>query len=227
MISLWLASAFFVAIHLLISGTRLRVLLVGRIGLQPYLGLFSLLSLVGIVWMSMSYARAPYTELWSPPGWLAHSALYLVLVAYFFVVVGLTTPTPTSVGTESLLDKEEPAVGILRITRHPFLMGVALWAAIHLAVNGDVASFSFFGTLLVVAALGPLAIDHKRARDYPESWPRFREATSILPFVAIVRGRNRFVADELGWWRLLLAAATYMLGLGLHERIFGVSPFPS
>jgi protein-S-isoprenylcysteine O-methyltransferase Ste14 len=45
--------------------------------------------------------------------------------------------------------------GIVRVTRHPFLIGVGLWAVVHLVANGDVASFIFFGAFAVTALADP------------------------------------------------------------------------
>ncbi|MDZ4320983.1 MAG: NnrU family protein, partial [Phenylobacterium sp.] len=58
MIQLTAAAAFFVLIHLLISGTRVRDTLVGRMGEGVYMGLFSLLSVAGLTWMIMAYGEA-------------------------------------------------------------------------------------------------------------------------------------------------------------------------
>lgn len=66
-----------------------------------------------------------------------------MLVAFFFVVLAFTTPNPTAVGGEALLAQKEPAKGIQRITRHPFLWGVAVWSFTHLILNGDLASVIF------------------------------------------------------------------------------------
>ena len=57
------------------------------------------------------------------------------------VVIGLTTPNPTAVAQEGRVG--QPPRGIVRITRHPFLTGVGLWALLHLISNGDVASLVF------------------------------------------------------------------------------------
>src|SRR5262245_10865182 len=127
--SLVLAAAFFVGIHVFVSGTSLRGTIVSRIGERAFLGAFSLASLAGIVWLSRAYASAPWVGLWQPPAGLRVVALVLVPLAFVFVVVGLTTPSPTVVGGEAraLADRADPARGILRVTRHPFLWGVALW----------------------------------------------------------------------------------------------------
>src|ERR1700738_5279716 len=54
--------------------------------------------------------------------------------------------------------------GIVRVTRHPFLTGVGLWALVHLIGNGDVASLFFFATWAIVALAGTASIDAKRRR---------------------------------------------------------------
>ena len=221
MTSLTLACLYFLAIHFGISGTRMRDGLVARLGLGPYLGLFSLLSVAGIVWMSRAYAGAPYVETWGQLHALQPAVAPLMLLAFVFVVVGLTTPNPTAVGADGLLTGEEPAVGILRVTRHPFLMGSALWALSHFVVNGDVASALFFGSLAVLASLGPLSIDHRKTRLDVDGWPQYASVTSVVPFAAIATGRNRFALGEWGWWRIGLAVALYVGTLYSHGAVFG------
>jgi uncharacterized membrane protein len=226
MISLVLACAFFVGIHVFISGTRLRDSLVAQIGEQGFRGLFSLLSLVGMVWMCWAYGHAPTIELWGKTNAFRPLALGLVLLAFLFVGIGLTTPSPTAVGGESQLDQAEPARGILRITRHPFLWGVALWAFTHLILNGDAASFVLFGAVLALALVGPASIDAKRQRAFAGKWGRFAAVTSNVPFAAIIEGRNVLRIDELGLWRVGVGLTLFVVLLFSHRWLFGVSPFP-
>ena len=148
-----------------------------------------------------------------------------MLPAFLLVVIGLTTPNPTAVAQEGLADR--PPQGIVRITRHPFLVGVALWAGLHLVSNGDLASLLFFGALLIIAAAGTVSIDAKRRRALGGSaWDVFASRTSIVPFAAILGGRNTFVAQEIGWWRPAAGLVAYALMLGGHAHIIGVSPYP-
>ena len=146
------ACFLFFAIHIFISGTPLRALLVGAIGEQPYRGLFSLVTLGAVVWMGFAFAATKNTEfLWAAPAWLPHAGGLIMALAFLFAVIGIATPNPTSVQQEGLLKKgDEAAKGIVRITRHPFLWGVTIWAAFHIAANGDRASLVFFGTFLIV-----------------------------------------------------------------------------
>ena len=226
MASLLLAAATFLALHVVVSGTRLRDAIVGTIGDGPYRGLFALASLAIIVWMARAYAGAAELPLWQAPRSLQWLAVLLGLPAALLVAVGLTTPNPTTAGAESLLAEGVPVRGIVRVTRHPFLAGVAIWAFAHLLVNGDTASIVLFGTLLSLALLGPRLIDAKRARAYGERWAAFAAQTSVLPFAAIAAGRNRFVVYEIGTWRLLLGAVAYVALLAGHRWLIGVPALP-
>lgn len=220
MTALVLASAFFVGIHIFVSGTRLRDRLVDSLGEGPYRTAFSVASAAGLFAMAWTYNRAPYLELWGSPAGLRHLAALLMAPATFLVVAGLTTRNPTAVGAERLAARGP--VGIVKLTRHPFLWGVALWALAHLLANGDVASLVFFASFFALAHVGPRLIDAKRARKDPQGWAAFAAQTSATPF----RGPPRPSLAEIGWWRIGLSVVVYLaLVLWLHEAVIGVAPF--
>jgi uncharacterized membrane protein len=224
MYSLIAASVFFLLIHFGVSGTRLRDVLVARIGTGPYRGAFALASIVGLVWMSSAYGRAPAVDLWGQLIGLRPLAFVLVFIAFLFVGIGLATPSPTRVGMESTLTQGTDSVrGVVRITRHPFLWGVGLWAFVHLIVNGDLASLILFGSLLLLALVGTAFIDAKRRRNFGDQWSRFAQATSNVPFAAIATGRNQLgpALREIGILRSVIATLAYVLVLIFHGRLFG------
>ncbi len=225
MVSLLLAGLFFVAVHIGVAGTTLRDRLVAAMGERGYTILFSVASIGGIAWLVAAYNRADYVELWGQPNWWKLVADVLMLPAFMLVVIGLATPNPTAVAQADLA--KQPPAGIVRVTRHPFLVGVALWATLHLVANGDAASVLFFGALLVTALAGPASIDAKRRRKLgPATWDAFARQTSIVPFGAIAAGRNTLDAGQIGWWRIGLGVLAYVLFIGGHRHIIGVSPFP-
>ena len=223
--SLLLAGIFFAGIHLGIAGTTVRDRATAALGESAYMVAFSLASVVGLAWIVAAYNRAPYIATWGMLEWWKPFAIISMLPASLLVVIGLTTPNPTSVAQEGRL--AQPPQGIVRVTRHPFLTGVGLWALVHLIGNGDVASLVFFATWAVVALAGTVSIDRKRRRLMGAAWEPFAAQTSVVPFAAVAAGRNRFRLREIGAWRWGIAVVAYALMLGGHSHIIGVSPFPA
>jgi uncharacterized membrane protein len=224
-LSLLLAAIFFAGIHLGVAGTTIRDRAIAALGQSGYRVAFSIATVVGLTWLVMAYNRAPYVVTWGMLEWWKPFAIILMLPASLLVVIGLTTPNPTAVAQENRL--AQPPQGIVRVTRHPFLTGVGLWALVHLIGNGDVASLVFFAVWAVVALAGTVSIDRKRRRLLDEAWEPFAAQTSIVPFAAIVAGRNRFSPGEIGVWRWGAAVIVYVLMLVGHADVLGVSPFPA
>jgi uncharacterized membrane protein len=223
--SLAAAAIAWVAFHIGVSGTGLRRVLVSRIGEGPFRGLFVLASIALLFWLGTAYGSAgPIALLWQAPRWLVVAGMWLLLPATLLLVCSLSQPNPTSVRGKRALEAEEPAVGILRITRHPMLWAFALWAVVHLVALGTVAAAWLAGAILVTALAGMPSLDAKYARRNPERWPRFAAATSIVPFVAIAQGRNRVVWREIGWWRPWLSVVLWGALIALHPLAFEVNP---
>lgn len=225
------AAAVFLGIHLLIAGTKVRDAITGAIGERAYLGLFSLASIAVIIWLVMAYNAAQPTAnnvvLYNLGQGVHDLGIPIVALAFFLGVQGFFIPNPTSVGQESAVAKESAIQGVARITRHPFLWGVALWAAFHLAANGDLASIILFGTFLALSIFGTFSIDAKRKRKLGAAWDAFAAKTSNIPFAAVFAGRNSLKWGELFGWRFLIAAAIFLIVLFAHARVIGVSPFPN
>ncbi|HVY84772.1 MAG TPA: NnrU family protein [Caulobacterales bacterium] len=226
-----LALAAFVLLHIGVSATGLRALVVKRIGEGPYRGLFSLASLALLVWLIVAYGamrRDPAdplnTHFWSPPETLRYATYVFVFLGFVLGVSGLLTPGPTTAGFESALKKAEPAKGVLRITRHPFLWGVALWAAGHLLINGERFAVMLFGALGFMALMGTRSIDRKRQARDPEHWARFAAVTSNVPFAAIFQGRNSLRIGEF-WWRAFAAMIAFAAVGYFHGALIGVPAF--
>ena len=230
MINLVAAALVFVLFHLLVSGTRLRDAAVGTLGQGAYMGLYSLASVAGLAWLIFAFGGArsdpASAVLWSSAPALRWVQLVLQFLALMLVVPGLATPNPTSVAQQGLLERPDAVKGMLRITRHPFLWGVAIWAFGHLLVNGDVAGLVLFGSLLALALFGTVSIDAKRKRALGDKWDAFATQTSSVPFAAILAGRQKLNIGEIGWWRLALGVAVYAVLLAVHPYAFGVSPMP-
>ena len=204
------ATAAFLLTHFATS-TPLRPALVRAIGEWPYRGLYSVIAFVTLVWMIWAYAQAPREALlWTPLRLLPVAVMPL---AFILIVCGYWR-NPTLVGAEKLLKSEDPARGMIRITRHPLMWGIMLWAGAHVLARADLKSIIFFGGFLVLAALGTVLMD-ARKKSYAD-FQRFAAMTSNVPFVAVAQGRNHIVWREIGWLRPALGLAVFAGVLFFH-----------
>lgn len=124
----------FVGIHALPMRPALRAPLRERLGELPYKAVFSLISLIGLVLIVHGYgaARAAGPALvYSPPVWLLHVTL-LLMIPVFILLVAAYAPTGH----------------IKAKLKHPMVLAVKIWAFAHLLANGDIASVVLFGGFL-------------------------------------------------------------------------------
>jgi uncharacterized membrane protein len=224
MAQLLVAAIVWTAAHVGLSGTRLRDATVARLGERGFRGIFSLISVALIVWLVVAYAHADTWIVWVGPDWFRYVVVILMLPTLMLFAGSLTARNPTLVGVEGAGAPQ--AVGITRITRHPMLVAFAIWAGLHVLANGDIASILFFGAFLVTALAGMPSIDAKLERRAPDVWTSFLRETSIVPFAAILQGRNRLALGELGWKGPLGGLLLWALLLLFHATLFGGSPLP-
>ncbi|MDO9092344.1 MAG: NnrU family protein [Rubrivivax sp.] len=109
-----------------------------RLGEGPFKGVYSLLSLLGLVLIVWGYglARQQPVLLWVPPVWTRHLAALLTLPAFVMLAAS-----------------QLPANSIKAKLRHPMVLGVKIWALAHLLSNGMLADVVLFGSFLVWAVL--------------------------------------------------------------------------
>ena len=225
--SLTIAALVFLAIHIG-SSTKLRGILVARLGEPAWMAVFSALSLAAIVWLVWSYAALPPMEPLAQPHpaarWIAN---VLMPIAFLFVVPGLLTPNPSVVGQGNVLRMGDAGVGINAVTRHPFFWGVTIWAAAHLLNNLQPGDLVFFGSLGLLALVGTVAVDRKKRRQLGADWLAYEARTSNLPFAAIIQNRATLSLRSIGWWHVTIALLAWLVLLVLHPWLFGVSPLPA
>jgi uncharacterized membrane protein len=221
------AVLLFVFSHLGMATSAARGTLVRRLGEWGYLGFYSVVALATFAWMVAAFAAAPDARLWQAPTALRHLALSLVFLAVVLVVAGYTKANPTAVMLDRL--PGDPCRGVTRVTRHPVLWGIALWAGAHLLANGDLAALVLFSGMAVLAVAGTFLIDRRRRFQGGAAWRALEARTSNVPFAAIRDGRAGAgvgqALAEIGWWRLALGAIVYALLLAVHPWIAGVPAF--
>jgi uncharacterized membrane protein len=221
LISLIVSGLAFHGSHLALSSSRLRGQVREQIGERGFLLLYSALALVTFLWFVVSFVQAPIVPLWNAAPWARWLAIVLMPVASLLLVCGYSTPNPTAVGMERRAAADDPAPGILRVTRHPIMWAIGLWALVHLVANGDLAALLFFGSLAALALGGTVMIDRKKRLALGTNWPRLAEVTSNVPFAALLTRRTGLRLGEIGLSRLLAGLLLYAVLLLAHPLYTG------
>lgn len=144
--------ALFFATHsVAIVNEPWRNAMVARLGLGPWKGLYSLVSIAGFLLIVKGYAaaRADPIVLYTPPGWLAHLALLLMLIVFPLL---LATYLPGRIKTRA---------------KHPLLSATKFWALAHLFANGTLADVLLFGGFLLWAGVDRISVKHRAPRAVP------------------------------------------------------------
>jgi uncharacterized membrane protein len=100
-------------------------------------------------------------------------------------------------------------------------MFLAMWGVAHMLGNGTVGDVAFFGSFVAVGLIGPYHMDARLKREKGEKFVDFCRRTSVLPFGAILRGRNRLEIDELSFPLAAIAVAVFAALVFFHGRFFG------
>ena len=126
----------FLGVHLVPALPTVRGRLVARLGEQRYKGVFSLVSFAGIALIIAGYAYAPRGERLFPSSQTAImiAPYAITLASVLFAAANLRGHTR-------------------RLLKHPMLLGLSIWAAVHLAANGDERGTLVFGSFLAYAVI--------------------------------------------------------------------------
>jgi uncharacterized membrane protein len=174
-----LGLAVFIGAHVLVTLREHRAGVIARLGEGRYKGLFSLVSLLGIILIGYGFARyraAGYIDVWYPPAWTRHVTDLLVWPAIVCVVAAYIPGD------------------IKRLLKHPMLVGVKLWALAHLISNGDLGSIVLFGSILAWAVFDRISLKRRSDPGAPP-FPTGGRGNDVL---AVVLGTLLYLA--LGFW---------------------------
>ena len=222
--SLICATALFLGMHWIISGSPLRNPIVAAIGEKPFKLIFSITIAASITWMAIAYGDAKYQPTWGTADALKPASLVLIALSFVMIFLGVFS---NNANTNMSAQPDEIEVrGIVRITRHSAVFGLGLWGLGHFIVNGDIASHIFFGSFAFQGLIAPLNMDRKFSRRYGQAWEQYCAKTSYLPFGAILSGRNRLVLNEINWIAALSGLLVFALFFYFHTSWFGVAAYP-
>jgi uncharacterized membrane protein len=147
---------------------------------------------------------------------MTHLCSLLMLFAFILLFCGFANPSPlgmSSVKTEAL--------GILRITRHPMNMSFALFGLAHILTNRYLEEWVFYLGFVIYGILSSIHQDGKKARQGGINFQSFLETTSILPFAAVISGKQPFKPGEISKKGFLIAIVVTVVVRVLHPSVRG------
>jgi uncharacterized membrane protein len=216
---LWAA---FTATHVGLASARVATGLRARIGEGPFLGLYSLVALACFAPLVRVYSANRHSGPWLwevPLGPGLRAALYAgISFGLVLAMCAFLRPSPAA-----MRPGPGEVRGAYRVTRHPFVLGLALVWALHMLPNASTADLAFFGGF---AAFSLLAAAHQDARKraaeraLPEAervYTRFGADSPFLPFTGRATLRGLREIPPLAW-ALGLAAA--LLIRALHGSLW-------
>jgi uncharacterized membrane protein len=207
--------------HIGLSARGVRQSLVARLGPRGFQAVYSVISLATFVPLVRAYFghRHAGPLLWNLGAAAVPWGLAMVLASVGMACLVASFLQPSPVGIAPV---KAEARGMMRITRHPLFCAFALWGLGHAIVNGYLGDVLFFGGFVVFSLVGALHQDARKRRDEGERLAEFYAQTSVLPFGAILAGRNRLVVEEVPWLGLLIGLVAAVAIYLLHPRLFGV-----
>jgi uncharacterized membrane protein len=221
-IAIWAVS--FLASHLIISSSAVRPRLIAAVGEGPYRGIYSLVAIGTLVALIYEFGHNKHAGpmLWylraiPPLRWLTW---ILMLAALILFVGGFITPNP---GGMTPGGSKEPR-GVLKITRHPTLVGFGLFGIAHMLMNGWAGDVIFFGMFPALAIIGGMHQDARKLRELGDSYRELMAKTSLAPFGALVSGRVRWTSGDTPWAAIGAGVVLTIAILALHPTLFGGNP---
>ncbi|WP_052128797.1 NnrU family protein [Neosynechococcus sphagnicola] len=196
-----------------------------RIGPRLYRLCFALVSLPLATVLVIYFFNHRYDglQLWQVQGLPGIKPTVWVLSAISFLFLYPATFNLLEIAAIQKPEVHLYETGIIRISRHPQMVGQVIWCLAHTLWIGS--------TFMVLTSLGLILHhlfgvwhgDRRLQARYGKSFETLRSRTSILPFLALFQGRQTFVWQEflrpsylgvflfiglLGWAHPLLMRAT-------------------
>lgn len=148
-------------------------------------------------------------------GWVHSLAWVTNFLSFLFLY-------PSVYNLKEVAAVEKPKVhlwetGVIRITRHPQYVGQVMWSAAHLAMVGTSFTALTMALLILHHYFACWNGDRRLEDQYGEDFLKIKERTSVVPFKAIVEGRQVLPPD---YWKELVRAPLVLISVGTIGAYF-------
>jgi uncharacterized membrane protein len=169
-----------------------------KIGARAYRVIFALVSLTLATIMLIYFFNHRYDGiiLWNVQGIAGIATLISIVTAISFVFLYPATFNLLEVAAIQKPQVHLYETGIIRISRHPQMVGQVLWCLAHGLWIGS--------SFMVVTCLGLIAHhlfgvwhgDRRLEARYGEEFVKIKHRTSVMPFVAVIQGKQQIKWQE-------------------------------
>jgi uncharacterized membrane protein len=201
----WLTSSHLVMLGLLLGfavahsgGAALRPWGESKVGARLYRVFFALVSIPFATVLIIYFFNHRYDgwQLWNLQGSAEVKAIVWILSFISFIFLYPATFNLLEIAAIAKPEVHLYETGIIRITRHPQMIGQVIWCIAHTLWLGT--------TFTIVTSLGLIAHhlfavwhgDRRLYKRYGEAFETVKARTSILPFAAIIDGRQALTWEE-------------------------------
>ncbi|MEM8878078.1 MAG: NnrU family protein [Pseudomonadota bacterium] len=192
MIVMVVGMVVFLGIHSARIIPGLRANLVQTFGEMAYKGIYSILSLIGLIfiWRGYSMAReAGQPLLYYPPLWLTHLTLLLMAIALICFAAAYVPGR------------------IKAALKHPMLVSIKIWALAHLLANGELHSIVLFGGFLAWAVVDRISVKRRERAGLAVPFTLPADTPPANDLIAVVIGATAYVAILLWLHPILFGVA--------------------
>lgn len=184
MIQLAGACIAFVGGHFVLSGP-LRAPLVKALGEPLFLLIYSLAAFATLGWVAVAFQRTgPQPGLWDGNQYLPWLiASLLTWLALVLLIASLDRNPALPRVKIAGLSARKPW-GAFRVTRHPMMMGFALWGLGHLIVAPNARTGLVAGSIVVLALGGSALQDRRKLAANSREWGVWVQRTRFWPQVS-------------------------------------------
>lgn len=211
LLRLALACAAFVGSHFLLSGP-LRRPVMRWLGEKPFMAFYSLVAFTTLGWAIFAFDRAPPAPaLWDGTAILPWVLASLLTIVATVLLLGSFSGNPALPAANLAGLSARKPWGIFRVTRHPMMMGIALWALSHILVAPTPRTVLFHLSLIALALGGAAMQDRRKLARNNREWSAWMARTRFWPnWRAMGSIATLWAAGLLAW--LVVTAAHLWLG---------------
>ena len=156
--------------------------------------------------------------------WNLQGNNYVFFIVWILTAISFIFLYPATYNLLEIPSLKKPKIriystGIMRITRHPQAIGQIIWCIAHSLWIGTsftlITSFGLICHHLFAIWHGDKRLEFK----FGDEFYRYREKTSIIPFLAIIDGRQEFKFKEYFKWSQLGILIAILVIWSSHKYI--------